>query len=448
MTEWPLHELSLENINPAGIAVHEGKIYVVDSSGVIYVSDSLTPTMSVSEWTTYELSSENENPIGIDVHEGKIYIVDKNSMIYISDSLTPDMSTTWSEYDLYFENDNPVDISVYEDRIYVVDELSGYIYRSHDLEPTLSTWDRYSLYIGNTGPVGISVYKDKDGEERIYVLDFEDNGIYRRDGLGLSEIVPTKIYEGGVYTGGENNDLKNALVQKKPLSATITLEENEYVYFVLSTDSTGFIKIGDVSLTKRNELRDDPGVIYVGGERIEYRRWYEDLDNNTYVLDGISRGTKVTAPGIPATYVTEIYDVYDDSGTQIDKHKLPVPRTNDTDLITDIFLKDTHVHIIDSYEYYTMKEITKGDGSTIKVEVRDRSVEEETFLKHGDDWVLDDSGEYIELINELNIGINEEIATSDEIDAGNPIRQIKIRITQFIYDWKYDYNVLHMRRAV
>ncbi len=105
---------------PVGIAAHEGKLWLVDSSDKVFVYNT-DGTRDTS--LDFDLDSANTSPSGIVALDGKLWITDHTAnKVYVYDAATGTRAASY-DFDLDTDNTSPFGITYFDGKLWVLDSL-------------------------------------------------------------------------------------------------------------------------------------------------------------------------------------------------------------------------------------------------------------------------------------------------------------------------------------
>ena len=105
---------------PVGIAAHEGKLWLVDSSDKVFVYNT-DGTRDTS--LDFDLDSANTSPSGIVALDGKLWITDHTAnKVYVYDAATGTRAASY-DFDLDTDNTSPFGITYFDGKLWVLDSF-------------------------------------------------------------------------------------------------------------------------------------------------------------------------------------------------------------------------------------------------------------------------------------------------------------------------------------
>ena len=165
--------LATGNIEPVGIVHANGRFYIPDADGTVYVYSGEGEHL---EDLVFNLEASNSSPTGIDVVDSLFYVVDEaENSVFVYD--VQGVRVPESDFDLSENNDRPRGITHLNGRIYVTDYF-GHVF-AYLPNGELDNDSGFDLDSGNLFSSGITF-----ANERFYVVDWLDRKVYAYSNVG------------------------------------------------------------------------------------------------------------------------------------------------------------------------------------------------------------------------------------------------------------------------
>ncbi len=170
-----------DNLRPAAIAYANGAFYVPDvGSDKVYAYDTSGERDTEAE---FALDPDNQSPFGVAFAGDRYYIADaSDGKVYVYTASGE--REAGSDFDLFGGNDTPRGMAFAEDRLFVVDLIDAHVY-AYSTAGERDTAVEFGLHGDNRSPAGV-----ESAQGRLYVVDSTDDTVY---GYGIPTVADLTV---------------------------------------------------------------------------------------------------------------------------------------------------------------------------------------------------------------------------------------------------------------